>query len=231
MDRGDKNHPEPEPQQKRDKHQGIVLEQAAEACSISSGPKHSPFILEIAYLGGQVVKRVEPSTLENQKHRAQRQNEHVAGRIVAAAAGENEDLVHDRQAKKPLRIEEPAQSHACKLFQRARQRVRTKIARRAGHSEQQQKVHNRRPEPSLFNEKDVEDVSFRGKVIVCCFPRRSKPDQLAKQNHYRVQQSDEDLKLGQFCCFGHNVQLGVQQPQMSTDGVVLAEGLGHKRAK
>ncbi|KXI94933.1 hypothetical protein ACS49_03655 [Bacillus cereus] len=84
MDRGDENHPEPEPQQKRDKHQGIVLEQAAEACSISSAPERSPFIFEIAYLGGQVVKRVEPGTLENQKHRAQGQNEHVSRRIVAA---------------------------------------------------------------------------------------------------------------------------------------------------
>ncbi|KAG7887621.1 hypothetical protein KL925_004334 [Ogataea polymorpha] len=231
MDRGDKNHPEPEPQQKRDKHQGIVLEQAAEACGISSAPEHSPFIFEIAYLGGQVVKRVEPGTLENQKHRAQGQNEHVSGWIVAAAAGENKYLIHDWQAKEPLCVEVPAQSHTCKLFQRIRQRVCTKIARRAGHSEQQQKVHDRRPEPSLFNEKDVEDVFFRGEVIVRRFLRRSKPDQLANKNHYRVQQSDENLKLGQSCCVGHNAHLGVQHLQMSCDRVVLVDGLGHKRAK
>ncbi|KAG7816650.1 hypothetical protein KL928_004692 [Ogataea angusta] len=225
MDRGDKNHPEPEPQQKRDEHQRVVLEQAAEACGVPSARKHTPFAVEVAYLGGQVVKRVEPRTLENQKHRAQRQNEHVSGRVVAAcppaldgsalrrgqragiieikaggvheseflrvggpclrniiarAASQNEDLVHDRQAKKPLRIEEPAESHACKLFEGASQRVRTKIARRAGHSEQQQNVHSRRPEPPLLDEKDVEDVSFRGEVVVRRFPGRSKPDQLAE---------------------------------------------------
>ncbi|KAG7694629.1 hypothetical protein KL931_004226 [Ogataea haglerorum] len=62
MDRGDENHPEPEPQQKTDKHQGIVLEQAAEACGVSGARKLTPFVVEVAYLGGQVVKRVEPRT-------------------------------------------------------------------------------------------------------------------------------------------------------------------------
>ncbi|KAG7726110.1 hypothetical protein KL930_003948 [Ogataea haglerorum] len=78
---------------------------------------------------------------------------------------------------------------------------------------------------------DVEDVSFRGEVVVCRFPGRSKPDQLAEHNHYWVEQSDEDLEFGQFRCSGGDVQLGVQQLQMSTDRVVLADGLGHEEAK
>ncbi|KAG7694628.1 hypothetical protein KL949_003245 [Ogataea haglerorum] len=76
----------------------------------------------------------------------------------------------------------------------------------------------------------LRDVSARA-AVVCRFPGRSKPDQLAEHNHYWVEQSDEDLEFGQFRCSGGDVQLGVQQLQMSTDRVVLADGLGHEEAK
>ncbi|KAH3663363.1 hypothetical protein OGAPHI_005353 [Ogataea philodendri] len=82
--RRDEQHPEPEHEQQRDVHEGVVLEQRRGCLQRPGLPEPCCRLLEPGPLCLQVLQRVEPGTLEDQQHRAQRQDEHVARGVVAA---------------------------------------------------------------------------------------------------------------------------------------------------